>query len=84
MSEQSVFDRDDIDVGALLKSGSKAQEMFDYLNSSPRILSYFRAANRMAVSRLGYTDHGPVHAKVATWNALSANAGIILLPATKN
>jgi metal-dependent HD superfamily phosphatase/phosphodiesterase len=24
----------------------------------------------MAVSRLGYTDHGPVHAEVATWNAL--------------
>jgi hypothetical protein len=26
----------------------------------------------MAVSRLGYTDHGPVHAEVATWNALRA------------
>jgi metal-dependent HD superfamily phosphatase/phosphodiesterase len=24
----------------------------------------------MAVSRLGYTDHGAVHAEVATWNAL--------------
>jgi hypothetical protein len=25
----------------------------------------------MAVSRLGYTDHGIIHAEVATWNALS-------------
>jgi metal-dependent HD superfamily phosphatase/phosphodiesterase len=26
----------------------------------------------MAVSRLGYTDHGPTHAEVSTWNALKA------------
>jgi len=26
----------------------------------------------MAVSRLGYTDHGPIHAEVSTWNALTA------------
>jgi metal-dependent HD superfamily phosphatase/phosphodiesterase len=72
MSDQTVLDREAVDVGTLLEPGSKAQEMYDYLSSSPRVQSYFRAANRMAVSRLGYTDHGPTHAKVATWNALSA------------
>ncbi|MHA2135248.1 MAG: phosphohydrolase [Candidatus Thorarchaeota archaeon] len=72
MNERPDFDRNSVDVNTLLEPGSKAREMFDYLSSSPRVQSYFRAANRMAVSRLGYTDHGPIHAKVATWNALTA------------
>ena len=46
--------------------------MYQYLSGSPKVQSYLRTANRMAVSRLGYTDHGPVHAEVATWNALKA------------
>ena len=47
-------------------------EMYQYLKNSPRVQSYLRTANRMAVSRLGYTDHGPIHAEVATWYALKA------------
>ncbi len=59
-------------VRELLESGTRTHAMYEYLHTSPRVQSYLRAANRMAVSLLGYTDHGPVHAEVATWNALKA------------
>ncbi|MHA1734876.1 MAG: hypothetical protein ACTSV8_00705, partial [Candidatus Thorarchaeota archaeon] len=72
MNPELVFDREKISVGDLLEPGTKAMEMYQYLRNSPRVQSYLRTANRMAVSRLGYTDHGPTHAEVATWNALKA------------
>jgi len=65
-----VFQRENIRARDLLASESRALEMYQYLTGSPKVQSYLRSANRMAVSRLGYTDHGSVHAEVATWNAL--------------
>ncbi|MHA2026493.1 MAG: phosphohydrolase [Candidatus Thorarchaeota archaeon] len=65
-----VFEREKVRARDLLPSESKALEMYQYLTGSPKVQSYLRSANRMAVSRLGYTDHGAVHAEVATWNAL--------------
>jgi metal-dependent HD superfamily phosphatase/phosphodiesterase len=62
--------RENIKARELLHPESRALEMYQYLSGSPKVQSYLRTANRMAVSRLGYTDHGPVHAEVATWNAL--------------
>ena len=70
MNEHQVFNRNDVTVSDLLEPNSKALEMYQYLKNSPKVQSYLRTANRMAVSRLGYTDHGPVHAEVATWNAI--------------
>ncbi|NOR38410.1 MAG: hypothetical protein GQ580_02350 [Candidatus Thorarchaeota archaeon] len=70
MNEHQVFNRDEVTVSDLLEPNSKALEMYQYLKNSPKVQSYLRTANRMAVSRLGYTDHGPVHAEVATWNAI--------------
>ncbi|MCK4484928.1 MAG: hypothetical protein KAU89_08885 [Candidatus Thorarchaeota archaeon] len=70
MNEHQVFNRDEVTVSDLLEPDSKALEMYQYLKNSPKVQSYLRTANRMAVSRLGYTDHGPVHAEVATWNAI--------------
>lgn len=70
MNEHQVFNRDEVSVSDLLEPNSKALEMYQYLKNSPKVQSYLRTANRMAVSRLGYTDHGPVHAEVATWNAI--------------
>jgi metal-dependent HD superfamily phosphatase/phosphodiesterase len=67
-----ALDREKINPRELLEKNSKSLEMYQYLHGSPRVQSYLRTANRMAVSRLGYTDHGPVHAEVATWNALRA------------
>ena len=68
---KEVLQRENIRVRELLASESRALEMYQYLTGSPKVQSYLRSANRMAVSRLGYTDHGIIHAEVATWNALS-------------
>jgi metal-dependent HD superfamily phosphatase/phosphodiesterase len=70
MNTSEVIQRENIRARALLDGESRALEMYQYLTGSPKVQSYLRTANRMAVSRLGYTDHGPVHAEVATWNAL--------------
>lgn len=69
---REFLNRDEVRVRELLKPNTKALQMYQYLTGSPKVQSYLRTANRMAVSRLGYTDHGPVHAEVATWNALKA------------
>ena len=70
MNTGEVIQRENIRARELLNGESRALEMYQYLSGSPKVQSYLRTANRMAVSRLGYTDHGPVHAEVATWNAL--------------
>jgi metal-dependent HD superfamily phosphatase/phosphodiesterase len=70
MNTSEDIQRENIRARELLNGESRALEMYQYLTGSPKVQSYLRSANRMAVSRLGYTDHGPVHAEVATWNAL--------------
>ncbi|MHA1135421.1 MAG: phosphohydrolase [Candidatus Thorarchaeota archaeon] len=70
MTNHEVIDRQKIRARSLITDNTRALEMYQYLSGSPKVQSYLRTANRMAVSRLGYTDHGPVHAEVATWNAL--------------
>ena len=70
MNIHEVIDRQKISARDLIPDNTKALEMYQYLSGSPKVQSYLRTANRMAVSRLGYTDHGPIHAEVATWNAL--------------
>lgn len=70
MNNTEEIQRESVRVRDLLNGESRALEMYQYLSGSPTVQSYLRSANRMAVSRLGYTDHGPVHAEVATWNAL--------------
>ncbi|MHA1576447.1 MAG: phosphohydrolase [Candidatus Thorarchaeota archaeon] len=70
MSNSEIIDRQIIRARELIPDNTRALEMYQYLTGSPKVQSYLRSANRMAVSRLGYTDHGPVHAEVATWNAL--------------
>lgn len=72
MNTSEVIQRENIRARELLNGESLALEMYQYLTGSPKVQSYLRTANRMAVSRLGYTDHGPVHAEVATWKALKA------------
>lgn len=70
MNNNEMIDRQNIRARDLIPDNTRALEMYQYLSGSPKVQSYLRTANRMAVSRLGYTDHGPVHAEVATWNAL--------------
>jgi len=46
------------------------KEAFNLLQEDLEIQSYLRMANIMAVKRLGYNDHGPVHAKIIAGSAL--------------
>jgi len=70
MNNNEIMDRQKIRARDLIPDNTRALEMYQYLTGSHKVQSYLRSANRMAVSRLGYTDHGSVHAEVATWNAL--------------
>jgi len=48
----------------------RVKEMFNLLEEDVEVQTYLRMSNIMAVKRLGYNDHGPVHAKVITGSAL--------------
>jgi len=43
---------------------------FRFLENDTETQSYLKMANVMAVKRLGYNDHGPVHAKIIAGSAL--------------
>jgi len=46
------------------------EKMFRLLESDSEVQSCLRMANVMAVDRLMYNDHGPVHSKIASGSAL--------------
>ncbi|MDH5450800.1 MAG: HD domain-containing protein [Candidatus Bathyarchaeota archaeon] len=48
----------------------KVEKMFGLLESDNEVQGYLRMANVMAVERLMYNDHGPVHSKIASGSAL--------------
>lgn len=45
-------------------------EAFRFLENDIETQSYLKMANVMAVKRLGYNDHGPIHAKIIAGSAL--------------
>lgn len=44
--------------------------LFEALLSDPRIVAHWDLANYIAVVKLGYNDHGPIHAQVVTAAAM--------------
>ena len=46
------------------------REAFNLIQEDLEIQSYLRMSNIMSVKRLGYNDHGPVHAKIIAGSAL--------------
>jgi metal-dependent HD superfamily phosphatase/phosphodiesterase len=53
-----------------LKDRPKARSAFERIYADQEVTSYLNMANVMAVKRLGYNDHGPVHAAIAANNSL--------------
>ena len=49
---------------------SRLTKMFHLLEGDAEVQSYLRMANIMAVERLKYNDHGPVHSRIASGSAL--------------
>ena len=48
----------------------RVEKMLRLLESDTEVQGYLRMANVMAVDRLMYNDHGPVHSKIASGSAL--------------
>ncbi|MHA1713119.1 MAG: phosphohydrolase [Candidatus Ranarchaeia archaeon] len=48
----------------------EVMDMFKLLEKDMEVQGLLRMANVMAVHRLGYNDHGPVHAQIASGSAL--------------
>ncbi len=48
----------------------KASRLFDMLQADPEVKTLFNLANFIAVRKLGYNDHGPIHAKIVAANGM--------------
>ncbi len=53
-----------------LQNHPNALKMFGILQNDPETSHYLSLANYIAVRKLGYNDHGPIHAKITAANAL--------------
>ena len=48
----------------------KTARLFESLLADPRVAAQWDLANYMAVVKLGYNDHGPIHAQIVTAAAM--------------
>jgi len=58
-----------IETVLLEKTEGKAHDLLVHLFNDEEIYLYHSYANSVSVRRLGYNDHGPVHARITTYNA---------------
>ncbi|MBU1158850.1 MAG: HD domain-containing protein [Candidatus Thermoplasmatota archaeon] len=54
----------------VLEDYPKASRLFDMLQTDPEVKTLFNLANFIAVRKLGYNDHGPIHAKIVAANGM--------------
>ena len=54
----------------LERTSGKVHTLLERLVADKEINLYHSYANVVSVRRLGYNDHGPVHARITTYNAL--------------
>lgn len=54
----------------LSRTSGKANALLEGLLEDEEVYQYHSWANVVSVRRLGYNDHGPVHARISTYNAL--------------
>lgn len=60
----------EIDKALLSRTSGKAHTALTWLLTDPEVHLYHSWANVVSVRRLGYNDHGPMHARISTYNAL--------------
>ena len=65
LDEQSVRT-----INEELKNYPNAFKMFQMLQTDSETNNYLSLANYIAVKKLGYNDHGPIHARITAANAL--------------
>lgn len=61
---------DQLDKALLSHAEGKVRDLLEAIVTDKEINLYHSYANVVSVRRLGYNDHGPVHARVTTYNAL--------------
>jgi metal-dependent HD superfamily phosphatase/phosphodiesterase len=54
----------------IVKVYPKTARLYDLFLNDPRVMAHWELANYMAVIKLGYNDHGPIHAQVVTAAAM--------------
>lgn len=60
----------ELNAALLRRASGKAAEMLQRLVVDREVDAYLSYANVVAVRRLGFNDHGPIHARITTYNAL--------------
>ena len=60
----------------------KLKRIVDSVREDVELQTFWRCANVMAISRMGYTDHGPTHVKIVANSALKilrilVNSGVV-------
>ncbi len=58
-------------LGSGLADHPKAMRMFELLTSDEELNTLLNLANFIAVKKLGYNDHGPIHAKIVAANGIT-------------
>ncbi|MCS7252273.1 MAG: HD domain-containing protein, partial [Thermoflexus sp.] len=67
---QQLASQADATIRRVVERYPKTARMYDYLLRDPRVSASWDLANYMAVYKMNYNDHGPVHAQVATAAAM--------------
>lgn len=52
------------------KKNEKLKTLVKKISEDTRLQTFWKCANVMAIDRLGYTDHGPIHVKIVANSAL--------------
>ncbi len=52
------------------KDNEKLRKIVDLVKKDGRLQTFWRCSNVMAIDRMGYTDHGPIHVKIVANCAL--------------
>lgn len=52
------------------RSNNKLKQVIEKVKENRKLHSYWRCSNVMAIDRMGYTDHGPIHVKIVSNLAL--------------
>ena len=64
------------------KDNEKLKTLSQKISEDLKLQAFWRCANVMAIDRMGYTDHGPVHVKIVANSALKilrilVNRGVV-------
>jgi len=52
------------------EKNEKLKALMQKISRDVRLQTYWKCANIMAIDRMGYTDHGPIHVKIVANSAL--------------